>query len=89
MCGHDTDIARGRARKQKVELVADLKPLPGVTCSPARINQVILNLVMNAIDACNEGNTVTVRTRPSGGSMTIDARRWRGVPDSRRPVGHE
>jgi PAS domain S-box-containing protein len=58
------NIARGRARKQKIELVADLAPLPRLSCRPAKINQVILNLVMNAIDACIDGGKVTVRTRP-------------------------
>jgi signal transduction histidine kinase len=40
----------------------ELSPLPGVTCQPAKINQVVLNLVANAIDACPDGGTVTVRT---------------------------
>jgi signal transduction histidine kinase len=59
------NIARGTARKHKVELVSDLEPLPGVTCSPGKINQVVLNLVTNAVQACDAaaGGRVTVRTR--------------------------
>ena len=48
------NIIHGRAKKQGVELVADLDPLPAVTCYPGKINQVVMNLLANAIDACGE-----------------------------------
>jgi len=57
------NIVRGWARGQRVEVRLDLSPLPPVTCRPAKINQVVMNLVSNAIDACGEGGTVTVRSR--------------------------
>jgi PAS domain S-box-containing protein len=57
------NIIRGRARGRGVELVADLAPLPGITCSPTKINQVILNLIANAIDACDQGGKVVIRSR--------------------------
>jgi PAS domain S-box-containing protein len=57
------NIVRGRARARQVELETDLGPLPGITCQPPKINQVVLNLIANAIDACPEGGRVTVRTR--------------------------
>jgi two-component system NtrC family sensor kinase len=67
------NIVRGRARGRGVELTADLTPLPGITCSPTKINQVVLNLVANAIDACHTGGKVTIRsrTRPSGIEVEI------------------
>src|SRR5262249_3298947 len=55
-------IIQSRAKKQQVELVRELAPLPPVTCYPAKVNQVVLNLEANAIDACKPGATVTVRT---------------------------
>ncbi|HEY2589481.1 MAG TPA: PAS domain S-box protein [Tepidisphaeraceae bacterium] len=58
------NIARGRARRAGVELKSDLQPLPGIECNPSKLNQVILNLVVNAIDACPQGCVVTVATRP-------------------------
>ncbi|MGB7158966.1 MAG: ATP-binding protein, partial [Tepidisphaeraceae bacterium] len=65
------NIARGTARKHRIELVSDLAPLPGVTCSPGKINQVVLNLVSNAVDATPNGGRVTVRTRPLDGGVEI------------------
>ena len=55
-------IIRGNARKHSVELVLEPSPLPAVTCHPAQINQVVMNLVTNAIDACGTGGKVTIRT---------------------------
>lgn len=59
------NIVRGRARARRVELDTELAELPGVTCQPPKINQVVLNLIANAIDACDEGGRVVVRTRPA------------------------
>jgi signal transduction histidine kinase len=76
------NIARGTARKHKVELASDLHPLPGVTCSPGKINQVVLNLVTNAVQACPEGGgRVTVRTRhvPDGVQIQV-ADSGSGIP---------
>jgi two-component system NtrC family sensor kinase len=58
-------IVRNLARKKQVELQMDLGELPQVTCYAAKINQVLMNLLTNAIDACPEGGAgvVTVRTR--------------------------
>jgi len=66
------NIVRGRAKKSQVELITDLSPLPGVTCDPAKINQVLLNLIVNATDACENGGTVTVRSRATGEHVEIE-----------------
>jgi PAS domain S-box-containing protein len=65
------NIARTSAGQHHVELVAELSPLPGIRCNPSRINQVILNLVMNAIDACEGGGKVTVRSSPTPQGIEI------------------
>ncbi len=57
-------IVMGNAKRKQVTITLDLQPLPTVTCYGARINQVVMNLVSNAIDACREGGRVTVRSRP-------------------------
>jgi signal transduction histidine kinase len=56
------NVVRNHAREHQVELETDLATLPGVTCYPAKINQVVLNLVANAIDASAPGDSVLVRT---------------------------
>jgi len=77
------NIVRGRARTRGVELELDLAdPLPGVTCYPAKVNQVVLNLLTNAIDACAAAvddkaggaprhGKVTIRTRAANGGVEI------------------
>ena len=57
------NIARGQAVKYGIEIEKDLQPLHPLTCRPAKINQVILNLVLNAIDACGQGGKIVVRSR--------------------------
>ena len=69
---HDTDInagiestvniIHGMARKKHVEIALQLRPLPLVAVYPAKINQVIMNLISNAIDAAKDGGHVTVQT---------------------------
>ncbi|HSV13361.1 MAG TPA: ATP-binding protein, partial [Tepidisphaeraceae bacterium] len=56
------NIIRGRAKSKQVLLELDLHPLPPVACFPAKVNQVIMNLLANAIDACRDGGKVTIST---------------------------
>jgi nitrogen-specific signal transduction histidine kinase len=53
-----------QARKKGVELVTR-DDLAGATCmaDPNQLTQVLLNLVLNAIDACGRGNTVEIVLR--------------------------
>ena len=65
-------LVQGHARSRHVTLDLDLNPLPSVTCYAARVNQVILNLLTNAIDACGDENgRVTVRTRLEGAGDSV------------------
>jgi PAS domain S-box-containing protein len=57
------NMVQGYARKRGVRVVMDLGALPAVRCRGARVHQVIVNLLMNAIDACDPGGAVTIRTR--------------------------
>lgn len=56
------NIIRGHARNKGVELTTELGPLPQLACYPGEVNQVILNVISNAIDACRSGDRVTVTT---------------------------
>src|SRR5262249_40386181 len=65
------NLIRGWAEMQRVGLEVDVAPLPPVTCLPLKINQVILNLAANGIEACPEGGKVTVRTYPVSDGVVI------------------
>jgi two-component system NtrC family sensor kinase len=54
------------ASARHVSLVEDLVALPPVACYPAKVNQVLLSLVCNAIEATDPGGTVTVFSRQEG-----------------------
>jgi signal transduction histidine kinase len=64
-------IIQSQARKLGITLDLDLPPLPQVTCYPAKVNQVVLNLLTNALDACSDGGKITVRTTPAEGGVEI------------------
>ena len=68
------NIVSGRAHDQGVDLVLDLSPLPRFAGSPGKLNQVVLNLLANAIDASAGGGTVKIRTRTdlAGQGVAID-----------------
>jgi len=65
-------ILVGHARKKSIALKMDLATVPPVSCNAAKINQVVMNLLTNAIDASTEGGAVTVRTRPDAGGVRIE-----------------
>jgi PAS domain S-box-containing protein len=65
------NIIRGKAKGKRVELQTDLHPLPPITCFPAKLNQVIMNLISNAIDACDEGGQVKVESHANGDRVTV------------------
>jgi signal transduction histidine kinase len=56
------NLVRGRAQSKNVALEVDLGPLPRVTCFASKIHQIVLNLSVNAIDACAAGGKVVIRT---------------------------
>jgi PAS domain S-box-containing protein len=75
------NIVHGKAKKKRVQVDLQLAPLPMVSCYPAKINQVVMNLVTNAIDASPEGGKVTVRTEPHDSTVRISVSdTGKGVP---------
>lgn len=66
------NVVQGLAKKKQVRLEMDLQPVPAITCFPAKVNQVVMNLMSNAIDASPEGGVVTIRTRPNGDGVEME-----------------
>lgn len=58
--------------RDKVDIVKDYGTLPPVHCALAQINQVIMNLVVNAVQAMPERGAITLRTRCTGDMVTIE-----------------
>jgi signal transduction histidine kinase len=56
-------LFESRCMKEGIELVRDLAPdLPEVHADPSQINQVLVNLVINALQAMPSGGRLTLRT---------------------------
>jgi len=57
------EVLRHEINQKEIRLETRLEPLPLVPCQPAKINQVFLNLLSNAVQACSPGGVVEARTR--------------------------
>jgi two-component system, NtrC family, sensor kinase len=66
------NIVRGHAKKRHVEIKAELGPLPPYRCYAAKLNQVVMNLIVNAIDASHDGSSVFVRSAADSTGIRID-----------------
>ncbi|HEY0706442.1 MAG TPA: ATP-binding protein, partial [Polyangia bacterium] len=67
------NIISGHAKKKQIRIETELDPaLPPVACQPAKINQVVMNLISNAIDASKESGRVVVRTAAVDGCARIE-----------------
>jgi signal transduction histidine kinase len=65
------NIVRGDL-KNRCTLVRDYGQLPRVWCLPQQLNQVFLNLLLNAAQAIPERGTITVRTRARGDRVAVE-----------------
>jgi len=67
------NIIRGRARKKNIDIVLALEPIPTIACYPGKVNQVVMNLLSNAIDASPASSQVLCRTAPGDdGGVVIE-----------------
>jgi PAS domain S-box-containing protein len=65
------NIIQGYARRKRVSIETKLESIPPVRCHAAKINQVVMNLLSNAIDASHEETSVTVSTGCNGKGVYI------------------
>jgi signal transduction histidine kinase len=62
------EILRYEIKKKEIHVATHFQEIPPVLCHPGKINQVFLNLLMNAVQACEPGGSIDIRTfpRPTG-----------------------
>jgi two-component system, NtrC family, sensor kinase len=69
--GLDSTLAILAYELKGVNVVRDYATLPLVECQPHQINQVFMNLILNARQATAEGGTITLSTAASGERVTV------------------
>lgn len=67
--------------KYKAEVVKEYGNLPEVECLTSQLNQVFMNLLVNAAHAIEERGTITLRTGVEGGEVWVEvADTGKGIP---------
>jgi len=56
------EMVRYSLREKEIDFVLRLRPLPALWCNPGQVNQLLMNLLLNAIQAVDAGGSVTVST---------------------------
>src|SRR5512135_2696753 len=79
------EMIRGRLGRHHIVVEQQFGDLPLVICAPAQINQVFLNLLVNALQAIEatskEGGRIEIRTRAAGDEVIVEvADDGRGIP---------
>lgn len=67
-----TKILEHEAETAQVRIELEYEPVPRIICEPAKIQQVVHHLVLNAIQASEPGQIVRVGIRPSQEGVVIE-----------------
>jgi signal transduction histidine kinase len=67
-------LANPVAQRQNVRLLASVSSNSAFRADPAQIQQVVLNLTLNAIQAMPQGGSVTLSSSTDGSAVNIDVR---------------
>jgi signal transduction histidine kinase len=63
---------KSRCAQERVELICSLSPhLPGVNADPSQLNQVIINLIVNALQAMPQGGDLNIQTSTKGNQVLL------------------
>jgi len=84
---HAAFFARDQASQRKVKLEVDAsEPLPEMEFDNGQIHQVLLNLLLNAVQACGEGGLVRVDFSTDAENVTVRVTdTGKGIPPSILP----
>jgi len=68
----DSTLALMRAElRDRVEVVIDFEDMQPIYCRPAELNQVFLNIILNAVQAIEGKGRLTIRARDRGDQVVI------------------
>ena len=68
--------------RTKAEVVREYGDLPPLMCAPGQLNQVFMNLLVNAAQAIEQHGIITVRTGRGGNGLDPDQWGWVEVQDT-------
>ncbi len=69
----ESTLALARAElRDRVEVVIDIAPMPDIRCHPAELNQVFLNIILNAAQAIDGKGRITIRGRDMGDHVRLE-----------------
>lgn len=54
------------SRGLRIEMVTDLVELPRILGNPIELREMVVNLLLNAVDAMPEGGRIVIKSRPAG-----------------------
>ncbi|MGA2479159.1 MAG: ATP-binding protein [Spirochaetia bacterium] len=79
-------LVRYGSNLMQVEIVRDLAPLPPVRAAKGEMQQVLINIINNAIQAMDGKGTLTIRSRHAAGRIEIEITdTGKGIADADLP----
>ncbi|MEZ4401393.1 MAG: ATP-binding protein [Kofleriaceae bacterium] len=67
------ELVEVEAAKRAIRIVVECDPAAGtLAADPGQLQQVLVNLTINALDACTAGAAVTLRARPDGDRVVLE-----------------
>ena len=58
--------------KSRVSVIKDYSKLPEISCYPDYLNQVFMNILMNALQSIKDTGTITIRTKQKNNDIIIE-----------------
>lgn len=66
------ELHEGMATARHIEVEVDARGDTEVTCDPRKVQQILINLLQNAIDATPDGTRIEIDVRDDGPSVVVD-----------------